>query len=163
MVQRNISNNQSGVAQSMLPHALNSMAVAGPAFFALLWMAFGIFAFFQIHAWGVEYDRKMTMIERGEVKPDALNVTSVSADKDHGSWYVAIGKGKKAVAWRSVDKVDDVVVGGPVTAYRFGDDYLIPRFDRGGHHWGKWVFLAVGLLPVPVIGGVLLFKTFRGR
>jgi hypothetical protein len=163
MAQRDVSKIQPDVSPGVLVRPIKVLAVMGPIFFALAWMAIGFYAFFQIHAWGVKYDRKMAMIERGEVKPDTLCVTNVSEDKDHDGWFVAIGKGGKAVAWRSVNKVDDIQVGGTVAAYRFDDAYLIPQFDRGGFRWGKWVFLAVGLLPIPVIGGILLFKTLRGR
>jgi hypothetical protein len=63
--------------------------------------------------------------------------------------------------------VDDLHVGSPVTAYRFGtptapaiypDGYLIPRFDHGPNKWGPFV---IGLLPIPVAGGILLFKECR--
>lgn len=163
MDQKDIPDAERNASQSALAAPLRAMSVLGPIFFALIWTAFGLFAFFQIHAWGVEYDRKMAMIERGEVKPETLHVTGVSEDKEHGGWHIAIGKNGKAVAWRSDNKIEDIRVGSAVTAYRFGDSYLIPRFDRGGHSTGKWIFLAFGLLPWPVIGGVLLFKILRRR
>lgn len=76
-------------------------AVIGLGFFALKWMAFGVFAFCLIHKWGVEYDRKMAMIEHGEVKPGSLYVMGVTKDQDSGGWRVSFGKSGKAVAWRS--------------------------------------------------------------
>jgi hypothetical protein len=140
---------------------VTALAVVEVGLFAAVWMGFGVFAFVMVHRWGVEFDRKMEMIGRGEVKPETLRVVGISQDKEHGGWNVSLGKGGKAVAWRSDNKVEDLRVGSETDAYRFGDGYLVPRFDRGGHHWGKWVFLGFGLLPLPVAGGALLFKTLR--
>ena len=157
------SQNPSTDPPPALLRPMKAMAVVGPIMFALMWMGFGLFAFFQIQAWGVAFDRKMAMIERGEVKPDTLSVTGLSEDKKHGGWNIAMGKEAKAVAWRTTNDVEEIRVGSTVAAYRFDDAYLIPRFDRGGHEWGKWVFLAIGFLPLPVIGLVLLVKVLRGR
>jgi hypothetical protein len=139
------------------------MAIVGPIVFALIWMGFGLFAFFLIGSWGVEYDRKMEMINRGEVKPMALYITDLSKNKNSGNWNVAIGSGGRPVAWRTTNEIEGVRVGSTVNAYRFGDDYLIPQFDRGGHHWGKWIFLGFGLLPVPIFGIVLFVRLLRRR
>jgi hypothetical protein len=139
------------------------MAIVGPIIFALIWMGFGIFAFFLIHSWGVEYDHKLETIKRGEVKPITLYVTDLSENKKSRNWNVAIGVGGKAVAWRSPNDVAGLQLGSPVTAYRFGDNYLIPQFDRGGHHWGEWIFLAFGMLPLPIIGVIILVSLLRGR
>ena len=156
------SKSQSGLRQSALVRYFKLLGLVGPLLFAVAWMAFGIFAFFLIRAWGIQYDRRMAMIERGEIKPEMLHVMSISKDEDRG-WSIALGNGDKPIEWRSDNKIDDISVGGKVAAYRFGDKYLIPQFDRGGFNWGKWVFLGVGLLPIPVIGGVVLFKRLRAR
>jgi hypothetical protein len=156
------SDNQRGALSGMSVLLLKAWGVVVPIICALVWMAFGLSLFVQIRAWGVAYDRKMGMIERGEVRPETLCVMELSKDKEHG-WHIAMGKNGKAVAWRTDSKIEGIQVGSTVAAYRFGDTYLIPRFDRGGFHWAKWVFLVVALLPLPIVGGVLLFQIFRRR
>ena len=145
---------------------INAFAAVELCLFASVWIAFGVFAFFQIHAWGIEYDRKIAVIARGETTPETLNVLEVrqpTRSQEDSRWLIVLGNGEKTVAWRHVDAPNDIRVGSEAIAYRFGDEYLIPQFDRGGHHWGKWVFLAVGLIPVPIAGGVVLFRILRGR
>lgn len=140
---------------------LQVLSLLGPLSFAFFWMAFGIFAFFLIRAWGIEYDRKVALIQRGAVPPETLYVTRVFQNDD-GRWQVSLGKAEREVAWRSTDDSAELPVGSAVTAYRFDQDYLIPCLDRGGHSWGKWVFLGFGLLPVPVFAGILLVRRLRG-
>lgn len=100
---------------------------------------------------------------RGEVRPETLHVLRVDrpAKGSDGDWQIVLGEGDKIVDSRQVHSPDGVHVGGEVVAYRFGERYLIPQFDRGGHHWGKWIFLAFGLLPLPVIAAVWYFKRLR--
>ena len=157
------SSTTASVPPPALLRLMKLMVVAGLTSFTLMWLGFGLFAFFMIHNWGIEYDRKIEMIKRREVKPITLNITGLSEKKRNGGWDVVIGKGGKPVAWRSGNNVTGVHVGDAVTAYQFGDKYLIPRFDRGGHHWGKWGFLGFGFLPLTILGGVLLFRWLRRR
>ncbi len=49
-----------------------------------------------------------------------------------------------------------------MTAYRFGDKYLIPQFDRPTP-WEKWLLVPFGLLPLAAIGGVTLVRAMRAR
>ena len=127
---------------------IKPMAVVGPILPALTWLAFCLIVFFQFHAWGVEYDRKMAMIERGEVKPETLYVVKLvyhEGGPRHASvWWVTLGENRQdGTLYREAGSVDDLHVGSPVTAYRCGSDkahddgYLIPRFSPGHHHWGS--------------------------
>ncbi len=158
MNQTDISQTPTDGVQPAWTRFIKAIAVVQMCLFAAVWMGFCIFAFCMVHGWGVEYDRKMEMIRRGEVKPDTLYVVEISQNKNGGNQNVSLSleKGGKAVAWRSDDKFNDVRVGDTVEAYRFDDVYLIPQFDRGGFHWGEWIFLAFGMLPLPVAAGALL-------
>jgi hypothetical protein len=161
MTPMNISQNPPNGKQPAWVRSVKVVAIVQMCLFAVAWMGFGVFAFCMVHRWGIEYDRKMEMVRHGQVKSEPLRVMGISPDKDRGGWNVSLGKDGTAVAWRSDNKVDDLRVGGDTAAYRFGDEYLIPRFDRGGHHWGKWIFLAFGMLPLPVAGGALLLRKLR--
>jgi hypothetical protein len=143
--------------QSMLWRTMKIMPRVGLILFALIWMSFGLFLFFLIHTWDIEYNRKMAMIDRGEVNPVTLIVLGVSEDKNNGGWKVSLGPGGKAVAWRTISKKEQLHTGDSVIAYRFDDNYLIPQVD-GGFGWGKWAFFTVGLMPIVIIGSVMLFR-----
>ena len=103
----------------------------------------------------------MAMVEGGEVKPETLYVKWIGGNKNRsGGWPVTLEKDGKEVASRSAGNVNDIPVGTAVVGYRFGDEYLIPRFDEGprGVHW---VFVGVGFLPVWVFGVVVLVRLLR--
>jgi len=153
----------SDAAQAALASSFKAVSLIGLIVFALVWLTFGCVAFVQIHQWDIQYDQKMKMIECGEVKPDNLDVQGLFDDAKAGVRRVTLAKNGKAVAWRSINKAEGLRVGESVPAYAFGEDYIIPRFDRGGFHWGKWVFLGFGLFPLVVIGCVALVKVLLGR
>jgi hypothetical protein len=168
MVQNNMPENPSSIKQSEPMRPVRERSLLGQVFSILVWMGFGIFGFVLIGAWGAEYNRKMAMIERGEVKPQTLYVVEVLDQSrfqhDKGKWKVSLGENQKE---RKTDRwdnnVDDLHIGSTVTAYQFGDSYLIPRFDRDGSNRIRWTFLAIGFLPLLIIGGKLLFKALRRR
>ncbi len=137
--------------------------------FVVGWIAFGLIAFMQIRDWGTEYDRKVAAVTRGDVQPETLHVLGIreksSESEDIARWVVVLGdkENENIVASRRLRNPNTIDVGSEVIAYRFGNSYLIPRFDRGGHNWGKWAFLAVGLLPIPIVCGIVLFRVLRRR
>jgi len=133
----------------------------------LAWMAGWTYFFFVSWAGEIEYDRKMAMIERGEVTPHTFYVDAICADRSFKSaqgWQVYLRTDREdLVLGRRDDNVDDLHVGCRVTAYRFDDvgspdGYLIPRFDHGPNKWVAFVF---GLLPILVAGGVFLYRKCR--
>jgi hypothetical protein len=120
----------------------------------LAWAGFGIFAFFRINAWGNEYDRKMALINSGQVAPETLRVDSISRERESGRWNIRLRGGSlRDPEFRTINDRAGLAVGSNVAAYRFDDSYLFPQFDTGGHHWGKWVFLAFGVVPPLLVGG----------
>ena len=113
--------------------------------FTILWGGFGLFAFVQIHIWGVAYDAKIEKIASGQAIPESFEVLKIQSDGDD-----------TAITFRRAERPETVIetgdahtikVGDSVKAYRFDNDWFIPEIHRGGHHWGKWIFLAFGLIP----------------
>jgi hypothetical protein len=157
-------NNDSPNPNKPLPPAwirwMKAAAVVEMSLLGLAWMAFGIVAFFVIDHWGVEYDRKIAAIHDGRVKPEMLKISNIAKGDNSGRWNISLHKDGKDVIWRSDSRVDDLKVGGEMAAYRFGSEYLIPRFDHGGY-WGKWIFLGFGMLPLPVAAVALLVGKLR--
>jgi hypothetical protein len=163
MAQYDPDNKRSDAGPARPPAIVRLLAVIGPISFALCWLAMTIYFVVKIRTSAIEYERRTALIEHRTVKPETLHVTHLTQHRKDNQWSVAIGGSGKDVAWRSANKVDDLRVGTALAAYRFGDDYLIPRFDHGGSRWGEWVFLVIGFLPLAVIAGVVLFKTLRPR
>jgi hypothetical protein len=126
-------------------------------------MALGIVAFCIIHGWDVEFQRKLEMIRRGEVKPETLSIIKINREKGNPMGAIAFGKDKKIMVWRVKMPLEGAQIGDETTAYPFDEEYLIPRFDRG-NFWGKWIFLAGGLLMAFLgCGGMLLHILWRSR
>jgi hypothetical protein len=117
--------------------------------------AVGIVGFCLIQSRDMAYNRRIDAIFRGEVKPETLRVLQIAKDGESG-WSVSLGKAGTTVARRSSGKVDHLRVGAAVDAYRFDEEYVIPRFDfrLSGSSGIKWTFLAAGVLP-------LLFAALR--
>ena len=124
----------------------------------VLWGGFGLFAFVQIHLWGVANDAKIEKIASGKAIPELFEVLKINSDGDD-----------TAVTFRRAERPETVIetgdahtihVGDAVKAYRFDNDWFIPEIHRGGHHWGKWIFLAFGLIP-PLIAWVVWRAKYR--
>lgn len=142
----------------------------------LAWLGLWTYMFFATEAAATRFDRRMAMIERRELQPQTLyveEIIDVSRNRgNYGKWKLLLGGNwdeRGTTRWD--DNIDDLHVGTPVTVYRFSDaysagpvhdGYVIPRFDHSPRE-GKWAALVIGLLPVLALGGVLLFKTLRGR
>jgi hypothetical protein len=156
-----------------LRNALQILGGLEIGLFLLCWLALCIVAFFMINAWGVEHDRRMAAIESGEIRPDTLRVSRFHQMKANDYLAVFVNEAGEEIATRKVTdppampvlptRRGDLRVGDDVVAYRFGEEYLIPNLDGGGHYWGKWVFLALGLLPIPVIGGIAFSRKWLQR
>jgi hypothetical protein len=143
--------------------AVHRVAVIEFGVFAVVCACFGIHAFVTIQGWGVQYDKKLAAIQRGEVKPEMLRLLRIEDAGRHGtSAILSEEDGGKPVAHRKVRDVSAIWVGQRFKGYRFGDRFLIPHFDTGGHHWGKWFFLSIGLLPGAIIAVIALLR-WRGR
>ncbi len=52
-----------------LKSAFGALAAMELGFFVLVWIGFGVFAFCQIYAWGVEYDRKVAAVGAAKSAP----------------------------------------------------------------------------------------------
>jgi hypothetical protein len=117
--------------------------------------AIGLFGFCLCQYWDVQYSRRMEMIGRGEVKPEALQVLKIFK-RNGDDWNVSLGRDRTHLLWRPTDKVEDLHQGSEIKAYRFGNHLLVPRFDRGGYTV-KWFLLAFGLLSFLLAGGRLLW------
>jgi hypothetical protein len=129
--------------------------------FVLLWVGFGVGAFFHIRSWEAEHDRRMAAIRAGEVEPVTLYVLAAYRDEGRGTWLVKLGTGESGVvACRQAASIEGLAVGTPMEAYRYPDGYFIPRFYNDVR-WGKYAFLAFGLLPLPVLGLVLAVRRAR--
>lgn len=152
--------NPPDVKPNRIADAMKGVVLVSTGLAAVMWLAAFIALFCLIHYWDVEFHRKMEMIERGEVKPETLQITRV-VKNDGGGWNVGLtAKGKKDTAWRTDVALDNPHVGDTMPGYRFDDKYLIPQLGDG-NFWGKWIFLAVGMLPLVVIGIVLLVMALR--
>jgi hypothetical protein len=131
--------------------------IVGLLFTAVGPAAFGIIGFCLCLHWEAEYNRKVEMVRRGDVKPEMLRIMKI----DNGSEStVSLGKFGTAVAWRSVANVEGLRVGDKVDAYRFGDSYFIPRFDNGSFV-GKWYFLMFGVGMGAFVGVLGAFRLRR--
>lgn len=115
------------------------------AIFFVLWGGFGLFFFFLGHHWGVEYDQKIEKISRGEVQPEMFEVREISSDGE--DTYVRFRREHTDAIVTETGSARTITVGDKVKAYHFGNEWFIPEIHCGGHHWGKWIFLAFGLLP----------------
>lgn len=136
--------------------------------FGCLWAAFGIVSFVVIGQWERAYNRKTAMIRDGTVQPQTLYVTRIEHDRDEGNWGIGLnrrpGPSRSDEAyWATVTKLDGLTLGTPVPAYLIDGKWFVPRFS-GGFSWGKWVFLAFGLVP-PVLGATvaLAIRAIRKR
>jgi hypothetical protein len=143
--------------QSSTP--LRSLGLLPVILFGMMWASFGIVAFIQISAWGRAYDHKMSRIATGTVPKTTLFVASIRPNgDDQPGWIVWLSSDRtqraRIVAARQVASADDLSVGQELSAYQFRDEYLIPTLDRGGHSWGRWLFLAFGLVPPMTVAGV---------
>jgi hypothetical protein len=143
----------------------NKLFLALLGLLGLAWMAGWTYLFFVSWAGEIEYDRKMAMIERGEVKPHAFYVDAIYHElRPHRGWQVYLRTDQKDLMVGRWDaNVDNLHVGSRVMAYRFDDvdspdGYLIPRFDHGPN---KGVAVVIGLLPIVVAGGIFLYKKCR--
>jgi hypothetical protein len=142
---------------SALGTALSVLGRIETVIFACLWAGFGIVAFIQISAWGRAYDQKQAAIAKGAVQEETLYVAVVNhSQRNTGGWDLGIRKksvdASKIVEYRHVNARDKLAVGTPIAAFKFPDGYLIPRFDQGGFNWGRWAFLAFGLVPPMIVG-----------
>jgi hypothetical protein len=114
------------------------------AIFFVLWGGFGLFFFFLGHHWGVEYDKKIEKISRGE-EPEIFEVLKILNDDE--DTYVRFRREGTDEIVTVAGSARTISVGSKVQAYRISNEWFIPEIHRGGHHWGKWIFLAFGLLP----------------
>jgi hypothetical protein len=126
----------------------------------------GILMFGLTHADRVKYERRMTMIEHGEVKPQTLYVLEVShrepTQNQREQWWVTLGTSgsNSKKIYRSYDPDSPPRMSAAVMVYRFddgGDGYFVPEFEIHVASQ-EWYFLAVGLGAIPVAAAVLLFK-----
>jgi hypothetical protein len=159
MQSTNPQNPENGVMPAWLRPSKTAIIVQ-MIFTAAMPMAFGIVVFCIIQSWDVEFQRKLEMIRRGEVKPETLSVIKINRDKGNTTGSIAFGKDKKIMVWRSEIRLEGMQIGDETTAYPFGDEYLIPRFDRG-NFWIKWTFLAGGLLMAFVSCGSMVLRILR--
>ncbi len=149
--------------QVTLHDGVRILAAVEIGLFGLLWMSFGVGVFLFICSAEAEHDRRMAMIRAGEVEPLTLRVLAVHRDESRGDWLVELGTVEQGVvARRETTSIEDLAVGTPVEAYPYPDEYFIPRFYNDAR-WGKYVFLALGLLPLPVILFVVLKRASRAE
>jgi hypothetical protein len=134
---------------------MRPIAIVELGVFLAIWLSFGILAFFKIQGWEHEHNRRMEMIQNGEVQPEQLYVVGFLKAEHKGRWTIALGTTKdKATLWREINSPDSFETGQQLEAYRFDDDYLGPQLHTGGFSWGKWVFLGFGFLPIFVLGSI---------
>jgi hypothetical protein len=146
-----------------LREALNTLGVVEACLFGLLWFGLGITAFVHVYGGELEHRRRLEAIRRGDVRPETLSVVNLNEHwKDERGHVIAVGRSPvEVVTKRRVPSLDGLRAGERVQAYRFGDQYYLPRFDHFPA-WGKFVFLAFALLPVGV-AAILLWRKRAGR
>ena len=116
--------------------------------FLIAWAALGIVAFVQITAWGGEFDRKQALIASGKVPEQTLFIASIEpSTRNVRGWEIGLSTAdldrSTIVTQRHLNSRQDLALSQRVAAYKFGDGWLIPQFDRGGHNWGRWISLAL--------------------
>jgi hypothetical protein len=129
--------------------------------FGCVWAGFGIFAFVQISAWGRIYEHNVALVASGKVPAETLYIASMNkgtGNQDDGR-YIGLSTTyppvEKITEYEHVISIKDLEIGMPMDAYRIDGRYFIPKIHTGGHEWGKWLFLAFGLVP-PLLGTAFL-------
>jgi hypothetical protein len=133
---------------------MRKFVILSAAPFILACIAFGVFSFRQIDAWGRAYDEKVAAIRSGRVAPEALTFARKFAGEGESLDYYVVFRSERAADIPVKVKRDFYERAGAQTTakgYYFPNDgYLVPELQTGGHHPGKWIFLGFGL------GGALL-------
>lgn len=117
--------------------------------FAVIWVAFGVGFFIVVDRAARKYDMLLEKIDRGELTPVPLRIEAIYEKK--GGWLIKLRPSDSSrLITRSAEDLGELSEGASVQGYPFEGRYLILRFDHGGAHRAKWVFLALGLMPVVV-------------
>jgi len=115
-------------------------------------------AFFRFELGGNEFDRKMALIAAGQVPRELLFVNSIQHDSQQDSWSVGVSGAPNApvrqTQYYQSQTLDGLNVGAQIDGYRFGQEDFIPRFNKGGFAWGKWMFLGFGVVPPVLAAGI---------
>lgn len=112
-------------------------------------LLFGIVAFFQISAWGKQWEERKAKVERGEVPREKAEVVE-KYKKEREAVLVLRVEGDEKIFYREPEEAiwRGVRKGDRLSVYRFGKKFFVPKTDVGGHEWGRWAFLAFGSLPL---------------
>tara|TARA_Y100000022_G_C13029613_1_gene274906 strand:- start:88 stop:525 length:438 start_codon:yes stop_codon:yes gene_type:complete len=131
---------------------------------------FAIIAFFQLTAWGNEWNEKKELVDSGKIQPieaeiikkeKRTSIERVSNSKRVKTSYIVVlqiqekEKIQRSIGletWKAL-KENQIL-----EAYPIEDEYFIPSTDIGGHMKYRWIALGLGLSPLTMGGAIYTLR-----